>query len=312
MKQTTHAILLVSPTSFGFNPETAMSNVFQHDLHLEKKLIQQKAQKEWEEVCAMLSLEGIDIITINDTETPIKPDAIFPNNWITTHNGGEIVLYPLLAHNRRIEKRSGIVDELKKMYFVSKVIDLSFFEEEDQFLEGTGSMVLDRKNKIIYACLSARTHVEPLTHLAKLLGYKTVTFHAFDREKPIYHTNVLMSVGEKWACVCLDAIPDKAEREKVEKSLLKTGKEIIPLTYNQLEAFAGNTLELQSKTGVSKIIMSKATKTSLNPKQLKAFSKYGNICSVDIPIIEQVGGGGIRCLIAEIFLPSKQPSQQPE
>ena len=305
MKQTTNAILLVSPTSFGFNPETAQSNVFQNDIHLEKKLIQQSAYKEWENVCAMLSKEGVDIITIIDTENPIKPDAIFPNNWITTHHGGQIILYPLLAQNRRIEKRSGIVDELKKMYAVLDVIDLSYFEEKSQFLEGTGSMVFDRKNKIIYACLSTRTHVEPLTYFTKLLGYSTITFHAFNHEKPIYHTNVVMSIGTKWACVCFDAIPDKKEREEIEKSLIRTGKEIIPITHEQLEAFAGNTLELQSKGVTSKIVMSETTKKSLTPKQLKIFSRYGDICSVDVPIIEQVGGGGIRCLIAEIFLPSR-------
>ena len=206
---------MISPTSFGFNPETAQSNVFQHDVHLAKKVIQYGAQKEWERVCEMLIKEKINVIAVMDTKDPIKPDALFPNNWITTHTDGTLILYPLLAHNRRAEKRLDIVHQFTLKYSIKNIIDLSFYEKEGLFLEGTGSMVFDRVNKIIYACLSVRTSIEPLEHVAKLLGYQVVAFHAFDHKKPIYHTNVLMSVGSQWASLCFDAIPDKTERDKI-------------------------------------------------------------------------------------------------
>lgn len=305
MKQTTHTVLLISPTSFGFNPETAQSNVFQHDIHLAKKVIQHGAQKEWERVCEMLVREKIHVIVVMDTPTPIKPDALFPNNWISTLEDGTIILYPLLAHNRRTEKRLDLVHQLTLNYSVKNIIDLSFYEKQNQFLEGTGSMVFDRVNKIVYACLSVRTSIEPLEHLAKLLGYQVVAFHAFDHEKPIYHTNVLMSVGTHWASICFDAIPDKTEREKIMAFFSKTGKEVVSLTHEQLEAFAGNILELESLDEKKKIIMSKTTYDSLDKNQITSFTSFGDICYTDVPTIEQVGGGGIRCLIAEIFLEKK-------
>jgi len=302
MKQATNTVFMVSPTSFGFNPETAQSNVFQHDVHLAKKLIQQSAQKEWERVCEMLVREKINVIAVMDTKTPVKPDAIFPNNWISTHADGKLILYPLLAQNRRIEKRLDIVHQFTQKYAVKNIIDLSFYEKENQFLEGTGSMVFDRVNKIIYACLSIRTSIEPLEHLAKLLGYQVVAFHAFDHEKPIYHTNVLMSVGTQWASICFDAIPDKNEREKVMAFFGMTGKKVVNLTHDQLEAFAGNILELETLDGKKKIIMSKTTYDSLSKDQIETFTSFGDICYTDVPTIEQVGGGGIRCLLTELFL----------
>lgn len=302
MNQSTNTVLLVSPTSFGFNPETASSNVFQHNIHLEKKIIQEKAQQEWEQVCALLAKEKVRVIAVMDTITPIKPDALFPNNWISTHESGKIILYPLLAHNRRTEKRRDIIYQLTQKYLVTDIVDLSFYEKENQFLEGTGSMVFDRVNKIIYACVSARTYIEPLEHLAKLLEYQVVAFHAFDHKKPIYHTNVLMSVGTQWASICLEAIPDANEREKIMDFFSKTEKEVIPLTYKQLDSFAGNILELDSLDGEKKIIMSKTTYESLDKNQLIMLSSYGDICYSDVSTIEQVGGGGIRCLLTELFL----------
>lgn len=302
MKQTTNTVFLISPTSFGFNPETAKSNIFQHEVDQGMDVIQYNAQREWEQVCALLVKEKINVIAIMDTHTPQKPDALFPNNWITTHEDGKVIVYPLLAHNRRVEKRMDILSQMSKKYMVTDIIDLSYFEKEEKFLEGTGSMVFDREHKIIYSCLSARTHIEPLKHVAKILGYEVVTFHAFDHSVPIYHTNVFMAVGSKWVAICMDAIPDEKERETLKNSFAKTGKEIIHLTKEQIDAFAGNMLELESLDGETKIIMSKTTIRSLTENQIRAFMFYGDIISNDVPTIEKVGGGGIRCLLAELFL----------
>jgi hypothetical protein len=302
MNQTTNTVLLISPTSFGFNPETASSNIFQHDIEQERDVTQYNAEREWEQVCALLVKEKINVIAVMDTTTPKKPDALFPNNWITTHEDGKIILYPLMAENRRAEKRTDIVEQMKKKYLVTDIIDLSYFEKQNKFLEGTGSMVFDRENKIIYACLSPRTHSEPLMHVAKILGYEVITFHAFDHKVPVYHTNVFMSVGRKWVAICMDAIPDENERERLTRSFAKTGKEIIHLSQTQMDAFAGNMLELQTLDGETKIIMSKTTLSSLSEMQIHAFTVFGDICSADVSTIEQVGGGGIRCLLAEIFL----------
>ena len=302
MNNAANTVFLISPATFGFNPETAESNIFQHDIPLEKKLIQLTAQKEWEAVCAMLAKEKINVIAIMDTLSPLKPDALFPNNWITTHADGRIILYPMMAHNRRAEKRRDIVFELTKKYTVTDIIDLSSYEEKDQFLEGTGSMVFDRGNKIIYACISPRTHIEPLNKVASILGYQVIAFHAFDDKKPVYHTNVFMAVGEKWATLCEEAIPDVQEKEKLISSFKTTGKEIIHLTKKQIDSFAGNILELQALDGVKKIIMSKTAFESLSSAQIEAFSKQGDICYSDVTTIEIVGGGGIRCLLTELFL----------
>lgn len=300
--QSTNSVFLISPTTFGFNEETAESNIFQHDVPLEKKLIQLNAQREWEAVCTMLVKEKINVIAIMDTLAPRKPDALFPNNWITTHADGRIILYPLLAKNRRAEKRLDIVKELSKKYLVTDIVDLSYFEKKDIFLEGTGSMVFDRTHKILYSCLSARTALEPLNHVAQLLDYTVISFHAFNRKKPMYHTNVFMAVGEKWTTMCEEAIPDKNEKEALLLSFKKTGKEVIHLTKKQIDSFAGNILELETLDGVKKIIMSKTAYESLDKSQLDTFSSFGDICYSDVSTIEQVGGGGIRCLLTELFL----------
>lgn len=302
MKQTASTVLLISPTTFGFNPETAESNIFQHHLDQDLSVTRYDAEREWEEVCKMLVKNKINVIAVMDTVSPAKPDALFPNNWITTHEDGKVIIYPLLAPNRRAEKRTDIIQQMRKKYLVTDVIDLSYFEKDNKYLEGTGSMVLDRTNKIIYACLSPRTHKEPLSHVAKILGYEVVPFHAFDHRAPIYHTNVFMSVGSKWAAMCMDAVPDTKERELLIASFKKTGKELIDLSKTQIDSFAGNILEVQTPEGESKIIMSKTAYDSLDAKQITTFQKYGDILSSDVHTIEQVGGGGIRCLLAEIFL----------
>ncbi len=304
MHHTTDTVLMVSPTSFSFNAETAKSNVFQHRVHDTKEHIQMLAEKEWKGVSSLLEKEGVCVLRIADTPTPVKPDALFPNNWITTHEDGRIILYPLLAKNRRIEKRADIIAYLQKKFQVSELTDLSSYEHAEQFLEGTGSVVFDRVHAIAYACLSARTHSAPLEKLGELLGYETVAFHAFDHNKPIYHTNVLMSVGSNWAAICFDAIPDATERDKVRSYFLKTGKEIIELSMKQLDAFAGNILELKTGKGTSIIVMSQTTFKSLDVSQTKILANAGKICVADVSTIERVGGGGIRCLIAEIFLTS--------
>ncbi len=301
-RQSTNTVFLVSPATFGFNEETADSNIFQHDIPLEKKSIQLAAQREWENVCAMLVKEKINVIAIMDTFSPRKPDALFPNNWISTHEDGKIILYPLLAHNRRAEKRLDIVRELTKKYEVTDIIDLSYFEKENQFLEGTGSMVFDRQNKIIYACISPRTDSLPLQKVGQLLGYTVLTFHAFDHHKAVYHTNVCMALGENWVLLSEEAIPDKNEKMKLIASFQKTGKEIIRISKKQIDSFAGNIIELTNLDNQKKIIMSKSAYDILEEKQKEQLREYGAICYSDVSTIERVGGGGIRCLLTELFL----------
>jgi len=301
MHHTTDTVIMVSPTSFSFNAETAQSNVFQHRIRDTKEHIQKIAENEWKAVGTLLEKEGVTVIRIADTPTPPKPDALFPNNWITTHADGKIIIYPLLAQNRRVEKRQDIIAYLKKISHVSEVVDLSSFEHAGQYLEGTGSVVFDRIHKIAYACLSARTHSAPLEKLGQLLGYEIVSFHAYDHQKPIYHTNVLMSVGTNWAAICLDAIPDATERTKLKSYFQKTGKELVELSMKQLDAFAGNILELKTGKGTSIIVMSQTTFKSLDVSQTKILANAGKICVADVSMIERVGGGGIRCLLTEIF-----------
>jgi hypothetical protein len=305
---TTSTILMVRPANFGFNPETASNNFYQKQDERDAIEINQIAQREFDGFVSLLRKAGVEVIVIEDSEAPRKTDAIFPNNWFSTHEDGKVILYPMFSPNRRLERRKDILERLMQAGFViNEVIDLSFFEQDEQFLEGTGSLILDRVNAIAYACRSLRTHDVPLKYLGRLLDYKVVDFDATqlieDVHSPIYHTNVMMHVGSDIAVVCLDSLPNVSEKLALQQALESTGKKISPITPKQKFHFAGNMLEVKNQQGEKFTVMSKTAYDALSKAQIKTIEKYTKIITPEIPIIEKLGGGSARCMMAEIFLP---------
>lgn len=302
-QQTTSNILMIRPVNFGFNEQTAGSNAFQNR-NAEQQQVQDKALNEFDNLVSLLQNNGVEVIVVDDTHEPHTPDSIFPNNWVSFHQDGNVFLYPMMAENRRLERREDIIMQLEDEFKIKHVIDLSRFEHEHKFLEGTGSMVLDRENKIAYACISPRTDKEVLALFCEQTGYKEVSFHAFDQNhQPIYHTNVLMCIGNKFAVICLDSITDESEKNAVSTILKLTHKEIINISFAQMNQFAGNMLELKNKSGESLLVMSKNAYQSLGQDQKAALEKYCKILYADINTIENNGGGSARCMIAEVHLP---------
>lgn len=268
--------------------------------------IADKALKEFEEFTEVLRAKDIGFFVFDDTTFPVKPDAIFPNNWITFHADGTVILYPMLALNRRIERRPDIIEALSKSFEVKKIIDLTFYEKENKFLEGTGSVVFDHQNKIAYACLSPRTHKDIFIELTYILGYKPIYFHAHDQlHRDIYHTNVMMCIGEGFTVICLECIIDEKERAMIVEVLKKSGHEIIDISLSQVGYFAGNMLCLKSKNNRNFLIMSQSAFDSLTESQRTTLEKYSELLPVNIKTIETVGGGSARCMISEINLPAK-------
>ena len=303
MNQSTTNILMIRPVAFGFNVQTAESNAFQNR-DADQQLVQQKAQQEFDGFVAILKSNGVNVTVVDDTIEPHTPDSIFPNNWVSFHDNGDIFLYPMQADNRRLERREDIIRQLEENFKANHVIDLSRFEIKNQFLEGTGSMVLDRENKIAYACLSPRTNAEVLKVFCDHTGYKAVTFNAYDQHgQAIYHTNVLMAIGSKFTVICLDSITNPNEKETVIASLKETGKEIINITFDQMNQFAGNMLEVQNTAGETLIVMSRTAYASLTGEQKATLEKYGKLIYADINTIETNGGGSARCMMAEVHLP---------
>lgn len=304
--QSTKNILLIRPSSFVFNPETAASNAFQIKPSDSEDLVKQKVFAEFEAFVSTLQLKGVNVFVFNDTHYPIKPDAIFPNNWVTFHPDGTVILYPMFAPNRRYERRQDIIDLLKKNFNINHVLDLSKYEKEQRFLEGTGSMVFDHNNKIAYACLSPRTDKNLLLSVCDYLQYKPIYFYAHDPDgKEIYHTNVMMCIGEKFAVICLNSITDKQEREKVSQLLSNTGHQIIDITFKQMNNFAGNMLAIQTNNNQSILALSQSSFDSLTPNQRQEIEKFCDLVPLSIYTIETIGGGSARCMISEIFLKSK-------
>lgn len=304
--QSTARIMMIRPVQFGFNTETAESNEFQqkelaaqtHDL------AQEKAREEFDLMISQLRLTGLDLHIFEDTDDEYKPDAVFSNNWVSFHQSGKVVLYPMMAENRRAERRMDIIESLKKDFLVEEIIDLTHFEKEEKFLEGTGSMVLDRRYKIAYACLSPRTHPEVLDAFAEAMGYELVTFSASDEnDKAIYHTNVLMCVGDIFAIVCLEAIKNPDERQLVRAALEETNKYIVEISLDQVRHFAGNMLMVRNLKGNKFLMMSTQAFDSLTEIQRKSLLDYARIIHTDLSIIEGYGGGSARCMMTEIHLP---------
>ncbi|MEO5909394.1 MAG: arginine deiminase-related protein [Pelobium sp.] len=300
--QTTSNLLMIRPVAFGLNIQTAASNAFQNRTALQEK-VQEKALAEFDDFVAKLSANGIEVTVIDDTLKPHTPDSIFPNNWISFHEDGSVYLYPMQAENRRLERREDLIDELSKQFLITEINDLSFTEERGEYLEGTGSMVLDREHKIAYACLSIRTQEKVLDIFCKESGYKAVKFHALDENQmAIYHTNVMMCVGESFIVICLEAVPDENEKVMLMKSFEATKKEVVLISLAQMNQFAGNMLEVKNKKEENFVVMSESAFRSLNPAQIAQLEKYATLLYSPIPTIEENGGGSVRCMMAEIHL----------
>jgi hypothetical protein len=304
--QLTDTVLMIRPARFESNPLTADSNAFMEPMTESPAEQQAAATAEFEGVADALRQSGVRVIVVDDTPEPHTPDAIFPNNWVSFHADGRVVLYPMEAENRRTERRQDIIDRLDtdEGFHVSEVVDLSSHELEGRYLEGTGSLVLDRPNRVAYACLSSRTQLDVLGDFAQRLDYDVIAFDAVDRDgTPIYHTNVIMSVGEALAMVCADSIAREDQRQAVIDRLGQTGHEVLTLTYDQLDAFAGNMLELRATDGVRVVAMSERAFGSLTEEQRRALDANGRIAQAPIETIERSAGGSVRCMLAEVHLP---------
>ncbi|WP_207632904.1 citrulline utilization hydrolase CtlX [Foetidibacter luteolus] len=300
-------ILMVRPACFGYNTETAANNVFQSQVaHGSTKEVQKAAVEEFDEFIKTLKKNKIDVIVIQDTPMPVKPDAVFPNNWFSTMPGGKLIVYPMFAINRRIEKRDDLLQQLHHEYKVTDFQDWSEFEAEGFFLEGTGSMIIDHNSKLIFACLSDRTHKSLLDKFAAAHGYRAVSFSATDEKgSPVYHTNVIMHLGESYAVICLDSIKDGAERIGVQQLLIASGHEVIPISFEQVRAYAGNMLQVKNSAGKKITILSKSAYKSLTKEQKEILEIHTDLLPIDISTIETIGGGSVRCMMAEIFLEKK-------
>lgn len=304
-KQATNRVIMVRPALFGYNAETATNNNFQKETGV-PEAVAKSAKREFDAYVNLLRNNGVDVWVIQDTKKPHTPDSIFPNNWFSTHVTGELILYPMYAQNRQQERKLHILATVGDLDGVSKIINLSGYEKEKCFLEGTGSMVLDRVNKIAYCCTSERTNQKVLDDFCTELDYKGLVFTATDAfDKPIYHTNVMMCVATKYAVICLECIKDSTERDMVVESLKQTNHKIIDISLEQVEHFAGNMLEVEDENGNSILVMSAEAKRSLNPQQIAEIEAYSKIVAPELETIEKNGGGSARCMLAENFLPQE-------
>jgi hypothetical protein len=300
---------MIRPVRFESNPQTAASNRFQGRSESSGEAQNAAAIAEFDGLVEALRDHGIDVVVVDDTHEPHTPDSIFPNNWVSFHSDGRVVLYPMEAENRRTERRMDIIERLDDDpgYVISEVIDLSHHESDGHYLEGTGSMVLDRINHVAYACLSSRTQLDPLGDFAQRMNYEVVAFEAVDCDGvPIYHTNVLMNVGEALAVICDEAIPREDQREAVLGRLRESGRQVVSLSYEQLDAFAGNMMELRNNKGERLVAMSQQALDSLHDEQLSILHENGDVVAVPINTIEASAGGSVRCMLAEIHLPRGQ------
>jgi hypothetical protein len=310
MQQTTNSILMIRPVSFRMNEQTAVNNYYQEDLSIKNAEINKKAQLEFDDYVDKLKSFGINVIVISDTLENDTPDSIFPNNWISFHENGTIAIYPMFAENRRLERREDVLDTLEKNGFlIENVVDYTSAEEQDVFLEGTGSMILDRQNQKAYCALSPRADEELFIEFCEDFEYTPVIFTANQTvngtREAIYHTNVMMCVAETFAVICLSSIDDKKERKQVLKSLKEDKKDIIDISEEQVTNFAGNMLQVQGSNNERFLIMSQAAYDSLTKDQINRIEKHSKIISSSLSTIETCGGGSARCMMAEVFLPKQ-------
>ncbi len=304
-EQITDTILMVRPANFGFNEETAVNNAFQtNDTSVEAADIKQAAIAEFDHFVHLLRDKGVEVLVADDTATPVKPDAIFPNNWITFHDDGSIVTYPMNAVVRRLERQQDIIDLVAASHQISGRHHMEQYEDQYLFLEGTGSMIIDRTNKIVYACIGPRTDDGLLEQFCALYNYDSVTFKAVDGNgQDIYHTNVLMAVGSDFVVICLDTIRDMEERNFVIETIESTDKEIIEISLEQMMQFAGNMLQVRNKDKETFLVMSEQAYQSLDEDQVSQIESFTTPLPVPLYTIEKYGGGSARCMMAEVFLP---------
>lgn len=306
-KQLTSRVLMIRPACFSFNEETAHNNAFQTKPEdNQSEMIKNQAIQEFDQLVQKLRDHDIEVLVIQDTESPIKPDAVFPNNWISLHANGSLITYPMYAPKRRIERRSDIIEQLKSKFEVKEHWALESYEEKGLILEGTGSLIPDRDHEIVYACYSPRTNDELLEIWCEKTGYQKVGFTSLDQnEQEIYHTNVMMAVGVEFVVICMESIIEK-DRNRVKNMLENSGKKIIDISFEQVNAFAGNMLQLKSsKTDKTYLLMSTTAYHSLEKGQIEQLEAFTTIIHSDIPTIERIGGGSVRCMVAENFLPLK-------
>lgn len=304
-RQAASTVLTVRPRHFGFNAETAVSNRFQLRSERAADVVREAAIAEHGALLEALRDAGVQVLVGDDTDEPRKPDAVFPNNWVSLHADGTVILYPLEAPARRAERRLELIEAVCRAsgLRIARVLDLSPLEARGHYLEGTGSLVFDHAQGLTYAALSSRTHPQALAELRRLTGFETLAFRTADEQGvPLYHTNVMLSVGQHFAVICAAAIPDVTERREVLERLAADGREVIEIDLAQMRGFAANILELQSAVGAV-IAMSAAARAAFRPEQLAALARHGQLVAVPVPTIEQVGGGSVRCMLAEIFLP---------
>ena len=297
---------MVRPAAFGFNEETAANNYFQTNPGISKEALQQKALAEFDSMVWLLRNEEIDVLVIEDTKEPPKPDAIFPNNWLSTSPEGTVSVFPMYEPNRRAEKRDDILQQLARHFVVKDLQDWSEYEAEGRFLEGTGSMVIDHDNKMIYAAVSERTNLSVLEKYAATNNYQAIVFLATDKNgQPVYHTNVMTALGSAFCVLCEEAIEEEWELIAVRQLLESTGHNIIAITREQMHAFPGNMLEVKNKKGENVLVLSQNAFNSLSMEQKELLETYAKLLPVAVPTIEQVEGGSVRCMMAEIFLEKK-------
>lgn len=298
-----NSVMMVRPAAFGFNEETAASNSFQRETFLSNNEILDEALHEFDRAANELRSHGINVHVVEDTLIPSKPDAVFPNNWISFHPDGTLILYPMEALNRRCERRLEVVLELQQKFNFEKVLDLTHFESENLFLEGTGSVVFDHKNKVAFAATSSRTSEIVFLELCKQIQYTPIMFSAFDENgQPIYHTNVIMCNGDDFVVVCLECLPDEQSRNLFVNEVSRLGKRVLEISVAQMNAFAGNMLLLRDSQNNNKLVLSETAYQSLTSAQFDFLKQRIDFVRFEIPIIETIGGGSARCMLAEVFL----------
>ncbi|MES2649918.1 MAG: arginine deiminase-related protein [Bacteroidota bacterium] len=296
---------MVRPVRFGFNAETAVNNAFQ--VKGEQREVQENSLREFDSFVEKLRLNDIDVTVIDDTAEPHTPDSIFPNNWISFHEDGTVFLYPMFAANRRLERKPGVIATIKNKFDVQNIIDLSGYEASGKYLEGTGSMVLDRDKKLAYACLSPRTDKVVLAEFCNLSGYTPVVFRSVDgKGKEIYHTNVMMCAGDRYVVICLASIPDILERRFVIDTIAASGKQLFDISLDQMNHFAGNMLQVQNNIGLPFLVMSSQAFNSLTQNQINLLQSFNPIIHSSLNTIESNGGGSARCMMAEVHLAARK------
>lgn len=304
METITDTLFMVRPAHFGYNVETAENNSFQsNEGTMTVEEIEEAAKDEFDNFVSILRSHRIEVLVYDDTTNPVKTDAIFPNNWITTHSSGVLITYPMFSENRRAERRDDIIEDLKNKFEYHRQYFFEHYESKGKFLEGTGSMILDRENKVAYACLSERTNVEILEKFSVVMSYRKIFFHSVDdKNEPIYHTNVMMTLGVNFCVICLETIHDKTEKEVILNQLKETNKEIIEISMQQMNGFAGNMLQVKNDMGEKFLIMSEQAKRSLESSQIERIEQHCSIIYAPLYTIEKYGGGSARCMLAEVFV----------